>query len=185
MIKIDFTKTSLTVDYLKRISSNILKFNKLIRPIYTGSFIYKASDLVNKNVRMSFKHSFIRKLAYDQKRYPGLINDSRLVGWITKGSEKFEHGTITSSKRSFIFKFSNKLISDFLNLPVKSLSLILSLAIVVNLLLSVALKKGTTVPMLVLQALFLLVAMVSFMCNIKFSDIIRKSITFKLFSRKH
>ena len=164
--------TSLTVRFLKNIRQGYLDLENGLDRIYQNSRIYKSGQALWLGSKTNFRYSFLGRLTdIENPGNPAILENSGLVNWIIRVYNRSKERTSSYSRGSIIAGNLKILREELQALPVKTGGIIISTAILTNIIFSIFLDKEIGAWGWLLRLLLLSAAGAGIFCNVNWNEL--------------
>ena len=176
---------SFCVTTIKYLSRQYLYIEKCVSNVYAGSYTHICFKECFKIIKIYFKNSILGRMTeMETSQDTAILDNSKFFGYLCnvyrENMLKFKNYFSTSKSVSLIDSIHCAINSA----PVKTVSFITTIAIIVNSILSIILKKDITLWAYVLRGLIFFVSVSSYNSEIEWQTIKENSIFIKFVAKR-
>ena len=177
--------TSFTVSLLKNIYRLYSRTELRISNIYRSSQTHRMIPRFRERIRVAFRSSFLgRTTSLEQENNLALLDNSRIIQYLINFYRRQRNKIIYSLNSSKTVGLTKKPKAKFISPSVKMVGVIISTAIIANLVSSIILEKEINFWGYLIRGLFLFMGIVGLFCNLDWKILISNSVVFKLINKR-
>lgn len=177
-------ETSFSMFLLKKIVRGSVSLKLRLAGFYQDSVISDIANYFKKNIIACLGDSFLgRTTRITGAGSIAVLNESKVIGSIVKLCQKSRNRMIHYSKTSVVFNAIEESGKEMRLFSIKNISIVMIVAIAVNIILCGLLKKGIDIFSWVISLLFLFLGFSSLFNKASEQDIVRTSRIFDFLSR--
>lgn len=178
--------TSITVRLLRNIFyRRYTHLEKRLQDIYKDSQTHKLMTGFWEKIAICFRYSFLGRITEIKEEGSSvLLDNSRAVQYWIRIFRIGKNKIIYYLNTSKVAKLTKMMKGEFYSFPVKIISTIVVIAIIVNVVLSIILGRGITLWGWAMRGVLLLVGIGGLFCEADWQTVIGNSITFRHVNRR-
>lgn len=179
---LDTSVIALSLKYLYRC---YCRTEQRIGDIYLNSQTYRLINGFWQSIRVSFRFSFLGRITeIREEGNTALLDNSRTVQYLIYFYKRWRDKAIYYLNTSKTVDLTKENKQNFYLLPVKTLSIIVIIAVVTNVTLSIILRRDIGLWGWSMRGLVLFVGLGGLFCDADWSTLKNSSVIFKLVSKK-
>lgn len=184
MLKI-LIENSIFVLLLKKLGKGYYYVEQWLDQTYKNSQINKIIKKIRNGLKVCFIYSFLSKISgINEEKDITILDQSIFIQWIINLYKKWRQKLIFYLKSSKIYSLEEQLRKEFYSLPVKTISIIVTVTVVTNIFFSIFLRKEIGLLGWILRGLFLFIGLTGIFCNANWQGLKKTSLVLRYLERK-
>lgn len=180
----EISNTSVAILLLRSIRSYYFYFNNKIEKIYYESCVSRILSYIRGRMLLSFRFSYCGMFVdVIERASPAVLYNSRFGKNIVNLYKKSQNRILSYLKTSLSGNWPKTIKKEFSLYSLRAVSIILILAVVVNLMLSIIFSQSLSAPQSVILSTFLLVSVFGLFCGVDWGTLKKGSIILKALFR--
>lgn len=157
---------------------------KWLQEKYINSQIHKLSTTFYKGIKISFRYSFLGKITeLEYKDNSQILDNSKFILWLINEYKIWKNRVTNYSMTSAFFASTQEIKKELYYLPIKTLSIILVVAILTNIFFSLLFKKEIVSLGWAMRLFLLIIGLGGLFCNADREGLKQSSLILKYINR--
>jgi len=179
-------ETSIFVRFLKESWQRYCFFEEQLNETYKNSQTYRITQGLKNKIKVYFRYSFLGTISEIKENENNIVlEESKIVRYLINSYKKFKLRAISYFDTSIARSSLNELTKELYFSPIKNLSIIIVVAILINIIFSILLKKEIGLLGWFIRIFFLLIGLNGLSSNATWEDIKKTSYFIKQQNKKN